>query len=136
MEFNYDKKKPFMEASEYVQKKKAKNDLYVSEDLDSEDSYSTMVTNTLPPRIVQGKVDGVPIEATSRVPQQFYCVNCQKKEMSDVRYLATNCCCFNTNTENFILAVILFSVMNNDCKDAIHTCPNCKSQVGRSIGWC
>jgi len=93
-----------------------------------------MVQNQLPAMPSNIFISGVPTQVTGRKPAAFFCQTCSKTQVSDTNYVVGNgglmlfCglfmfgCCI----------CALFPFCTEDCQDAIHSCPQCRRQVGRN----
>jgi len=77
-------------------------------------------------------LEGLPTSAEGRLPQRFYCVMCKKPQVSKVHH--------KMGTGSWICTLALFLVICpasilpcccNGCQDAVHTCPDCRRQVGK-----
>jgi len=98
-----------------------------------------MVSNTLPIRIPhiflarRAYINGLPIEPQTRDPEHFYCLKCKKKQKSKIEFkmgegswIWVFMCC------TFFSPIGLCPFCSKDCQDAVHFCPQCKSEVGRN----
>ena len=86
------------------------------------------------PVVAQQSVNGLPTRCSGRQPQQFYCVACQKAQVSSTHHklglgsLTWAACCIV-----FVMPCLFcLPLCCPACQEVEHRCPQCKREVGKN----
>jgi len=79
--------------------------------------------------------DSIPTVCTLGAPQEFHCKNCNKTQISKVKYTnhgGLTCCCCIFLILCFPWSLICFCCCPIGYREAKHKCPECGKKVGRA----